>query len=93
MFSPRLFWSTLLVAAIALAFVIIAGALLGIGFGLNELAPSVGKSPFGVGISEGGGPITGLAGWILVIQAQFSQAMTATLSLLKTNTGGAIWSL
>ncbi len=92
MFSPRLFWSTLLVAAIALAFVIIAGALLGIGFGLNELAPSVGKSPFGVGISEGGGPITGLAGWILVIQAQFSQAMTATLSLLKSN-AGAIWSL
>lgn len=92
MLSPRLFWSTLLVAAIALALVIIAGALLGIGFGLNDIAPSVGKSPFGVGISEGGGPITGLAGWLLTVQAQFSQAMTATLSLLKTN-NGAIWPL
>ena len=92
MLSTRLFWSSLLVAAIALALMIVAGALIGIGFGLDGIAPSVGKSPFGVGISEGGGPITGLAGWILAVQAQFSHAMTAALSLMKTNTSG-IWPL
>ena len=56
--SPaRSFWLTLLIAALALAAVILAGAALGHVFGLDGSAPSVGKSPFGVGISEGGGSV------------------------------------
>jgi ABC-type nickel/cobalt efflux system permease component RcnA len=85
--SPaRSFWLTLLIAASALAVVLIAGAAIGHLFGLDGAAPSVGKSPFGVGISEGGGSVTGLAGWILSVQSQFSHMMTASLSLLKTDT-------
>ena len=91
--SPaRSFWLTLLIAALALAAVILAGAALGHVFGLDGSAPSVGKSPFGVGISEGGGSVAGLAGWILSVQSQFSHMMTAALSLLKTDTS-ALWTL
>jgi ABC-type nickel/cobalt efflux system permease component RcnA len=91
--SPaRSFWLTFLIAALALAGVILAGAALGHFFGLDGSAPSVGKSPFGVGISEGGGSVTGLAGWILSVQSQFSHMMTAALSLLKTDTS-ALWTL
>jgi ABC-type nickel/cobalt efflux system permease component RcnA len=91
--SPaRTFWLTLLIAAVALAVIIAAGAAIGHVFGLDGAEPSVGKSPFGVGISEGGGAATGLAGWILSVQSQFSHMMTAALSLLKTDTS-AIWTL
>ena len=91
--SPvRTFWLTLLIAAVALAVIFAAGAAIGHVFGLDGAEPSVGKSPFGVGISEGGGAATGLAGWILSVQSQFSHMMTAALSLLKTDTS-AIWTL
>ena len=56
------------------------------------MAPTIGKSPFGVGISEGGGPSGGLAGWIIEIQSQFSHAMNKALDLLKTEPS-AIWTL
>ena len=90
--SSRAFWLTLLIAVLALAVVILAGAALGHVLGLDGSAPSVGKSPFGVGISEGGGPATGLSGWILSVQSQFSHMMTAALGLLKTDTS-ALWTL
>jgi len=91
--SPaRSLWLTFLIAVLALVVVILAGAALGHVFGLDGAASSVGKSPFGVGISEGGGSVTGLAGWILSVQSQFSHMMTATLSLLKTDTS-ALWTL
>ena len=91
--SPaRTFWLTLLIVAVALAVIFAAGAAIGHVFGLDGAAPSVGKSPFGVGISESGGAATGLAGWILSVQSQFSHMMTAALSHLKTDTS-AIWTL
>jgi len=85
MVSTRSFWLTLFIAATGFLLVIGFGALVGHALGLDEVAPSVGKNPFGVGISEGGGAITGITGWILAVQAQFSHAMTSALSLFKTN--------
>jgi ABC-type nickel/cobalt efflux system permease component RcnA len=92
MLLMRSFWLTLVIAAIAFTLIVAAGALIGHGLGLDEAVNSVGKSPFGVGISEGGGPITGIAGWILAVQAQFSHAMTSALGLFKTN-ASALWTL
>ncbi len=87
-----LFWLSLAIAVLALTLVLILGSLGGHLFGLDAVAPAVGKSPFGVGISEGGGPSAGLAGWIIGVQSQFSHAMTGALDLLKSDPH-ALWTL
>jgi len=69
--SNNLFWLSLLIASSAFVLIVIGGSLLSHILGLDAMAPTIGKSPFGVGISEGGGPSGGLAGWIIEIQSQF----------------------
>jgi nickel/cobalt exporter len=43
------------------------------------------RNPFSVGISEGGGPATGLTGWILAQQAAFERLLAVTLRATKTD--------
>jgi len=90
--SNTQFWLSLLIAGSALVLIVIGGSLLSHLLGLDAMGPTIGKSPFGVGISEGGGASGGLAGWIIGIQSQFSHAMNKALDLLKTEPS-AIWTL
>jgi nickel/cobalt exporter len=82
--------TTLLIAAGALVVVLICGAVLNAGLGGSQAPPP--KSPFGVGMREGGGSATGLVGWILATQSAFYRSLTATLKALKTDSG-AVWAL
>ncbi len=90
--SNPIFWSSVAIAFVALGMIFLIGSLAGHLFGLDTVGPSVGKSPFGVGISEGGGQSSGIAGWIIAIQSQFSHAITSALDLLKSDPR-AIWTL
>jgi nickel/cobalt transporter (NicO) family protein len=82
--------TTLLIAAGALLVVLICGAALNAGLGGSQAPPP--KSPFGVGMREGGGGATGLVGWILATQSAFYRSLTAALKALKTDSG-AVWAL
>lgn len=43
------------------------------------------RSPFGVGISEGGGPAGGLAGWLLATQAGLERQLSAAVRAVATD--------
>ena len=69
--------------------IIAALALLGVSL-LVEPALAQAKNPFSVGISEGGGPATGLMGWILSQQGYFERALSAAVRASRTG-GSALW--
>jgi nickel/cobalt transporter (NicO) family protein len=50
------------------------------------------RNPFGGGVREGGGPATGIAGWILATQGAFYQELTRTVRALAGGPGAG-WSL
>lgn len=53
------------------------------------LAQAIGKSPFGIGDTYAGGPpASGITGWILAKQAEFTRAMIAALRATRSG-GGA----
>lgn len=79
---------TLLVAAAALAVVVACGALLSLAIG-PVAAPPPPRNPFGVGLREGGGPATGITGWILAVQADFYRRLTAAVRASTEGSGGA----
>jgi nickel/cobalt exporter len=82
---------SLLIGLGALGVVLAFGALASWLFGLGLSAPAP-KSPFGVGLREGGGDIGGFAGWVLSMQSGFSRAINAALRQLQTDPS-ASWSL
>ena len=68
------------------------GALLGLGaLLLAEPALAQAKNPFSVGISEGGGPSTGLMGWILSQQGFFERSLSAAVRASRTDAGALPW--
>ena len=79
------------IALAALALVGLAGAALSWAMGGLAAAPPP-RSPFGVGVREGGGSPTGLVGWILATQGRFYQQLTAAIREMKQQ-GGAAWTL
>jgi nickel/cobalt transporter (NicO) family protein len=81
-----------MIACFSVACVIGAGALLSYVFGLDSSTVPVGKSPFSVGIAEGGVSVSGFSGWILAVQSRFSQAMMAAIDTFKTSSGAG-WAL
>jgi nickel/cobalt exporter len=88
----KIFVTTIGIAFLACLLVVVFGLLLGHVIGIDSGSTSVGKSPFGVGISEGGGFQSGLVGWILSIQSQFARAMTSTIDTIVNDPRG-IWTL
>ncbi|WP_406854847.1 nickel transporter [Alsobacter sp. KACC 23698] len=79
------------IALAALALVGLAGAALSWAMGGLAAAPPP-RSPFGVGVREGGGSATGLVGWILATQGGFYQQLTAAIREMKQH-GAAGWTL
>lgn len=78
----------IIIAVISIGIVIAIGA--GIGDWISTASAPAQKSPFSVGISEGGAKSTGLAAIILDIQARFSTAMTSSLSLFRDGQSGLL---
>lgn len=78
----------IMIALISIGLVVAIGA--GIGDWISTASAPAQKSPFSVGISEGGGAATGLAAIILDIQARFSTAMTSSLSLFRDGQSGLL---
>ncbi len=76
----------LAIAALSIGIVFIIGA--GLGDWITTTTASAQKSPFSVGIREGGGATTGLAALILNVQARFSKAMTSSLMLFRDGETG-----
>ena len=58
---------------------------------LTEPALAQAKNPFSVGISEGGGPATGLMGWILAQQGWFERALSAAVRASRTDGSALPW--
>ena len=56
-----------------------------------EPALAQAKNPFSVGISEGGGPATGLMGWILGQQGFFERALSSAVRASRTDAGALPW--
>jgi ABC-type nickel/cobalt efflux system permease component RcnA len=50
------------------------------------------RNPFSVGIAEGGGNATGIAGWILAKQAEFERMLSGAIRAVKNDAAG-FWSL
>ncbi|NDA47062.1 MAG: nickel/cobalt transporter, partial [Alphaproteobacteria bacterium] len=50
------------------------------------------RNPFSVGIAEGGGNASGLAGWILAKQAEFERLLSGAVRSVKTDAAG-FWAL
>lgn len=50
------------------------------------------RNPFSVGISEGGGRYSGIAGWLLAKQAVFERMLSAAVRAVKTDRS-AMWTL
>ena len=82
----RLF--ALAIGILAIVIVFIIG--LALGEWITTQTPLVSKNPFSLGISEGGSPTNAIAALILNIQSRFSEAMTASLSLLKQGNSGLL---
>ena len=68
------------------ALLLALGALL-----LAEPALAQARNPFSVGISEGGGPTTGLMGWILSQQGFFERSLSAAVRASRTDGGALPW--
>lgn len=83
--------AALAIALGALALVGLAGAVLSWALGGIGAAPPP-KSPFGIGLREGGGSATGLTGWILATQSRFFQSLTDAVRTMKAS-GDAGWAL
>ncbi len=67
-------------------------ALLAIGILIvAEPALAQARNPFSVGISEGGGPATGVMGWILGQQGFFERALSAAVRACRTDAGALPW--
>lgn len=79
-----LLWRIGLIIAALLA-VIAVGSLIGLFIGSPAPTPAP-KSPFGMGLREGGGATSGLAAWILDVQSQFARAMNAAVRAFKSDT-------
>lgn len=76
----------ILICLIAIGLIFALGSMIGELAFTASSAPA--RNPFGVGISEGGGAATGIAAMILEFQARFSQAMTASLSVIQSSGSG-----
>ena len=50
------------------------------------------RNPFSVGIAEGGGNASGVAGWILAKQAEFERLLSGAVRSVKTDAAG-FWAL
>ena len=74
----------LAIACAAMICVVAIGSLIGFFIGSPTPTPAP-KSPFGMGLREGGAATSGLAAWILDIQSQFSRAMTAAVRAFKAD--------
>ena len=68
----------------AILIVIAVGALIGLVMGSPAPTPAP-KSPFGMGLREGGAATSGLAAWILDVQSEFARAMNAAVRAFKTD--------
>jgi ABC-type nickel/cobalt efflux system permease component RcnA len=79
----------LAIALAAIVLVVAVGSLIGLFIGSPAPTPAP-KSPFGMGLREGGAATSGLAAWILDIQSQFSRAMTAAVRAFKTDAWAGI---
>jgi nickel/cobalt exporter len=83
----------LLTAALALAalFAVLAlGTLASRWIDAGAVPPP--RNPFGVGVREGGGPTTGLAGWIMATQSLFYARLTQAIRAAAEAPAGA-WAL
>ena len=69
---------TIAIAFIAILSVLALGSLIGLFLGSPAPTPAP-KSPFGMGLREGGAATSGLAAWILDVQSQFARAMNAAV--------------
>jgi ABC-type nickel/cobalt efflux system permease component RcnA len=83
---------TVIIALAALLIMLAAGGLIGSLLGTGDGGQAMPKSPFGVGMKEGGGGMDRLSDAILSVQSAFSKAMTGAISLLSTDPA-AIWTL
>ena len=83
---------TVIIALAALLIMLAAGGLIGSLLGMGDGGQAMPKSPFGVGMKEGGGGMDRLSNAILSVQSAFSKAMTGAISLLSTDPA-AIWTL
>lgn len=68
----------------AILIVIAVGALIGLFLGSPAPTPAP-KSPFGMGLREGGAATSGLAAWILNVQSDFARAMNSAVRAFKTD--------
>jgi nickel/cobalt exporter len=68
----------------AVLIVIAGGALIGVLIGSPAPTPAP-KSPFSMGLREGGAATNALAAWILNVQADFSRVMNAAVRAFKTD--------
>ncbi|MCJ2031837.1 nickel transporter [Methylobacterium sp. J-043] len=70
--------------AVAAGAVVAAGALLaGIAWTLGPVAAPPPRSPFGIGFREAAPATTGLGGWLLAVQSNFSSNLRAAVTALK----------
>lgn len=83
---------TVIIALAALLIMVAAGGLIGSLLGSGDAGQAMPKSPFGVGMKEGGGGMDRLSNAILSVQSAFSKAMTGAIKLLSTDPA-AIWTL
>ena len=74
-----------LIGIVSLALILAITWALGGVLGLDAGAIAAGKSPFGLGLSEGGQASGGLAGLFIEIQARFSQSMSAAVAAIKSD--------
>jgi nickel/cobalt exporter len=86
----RLRLATVLVAGGALALVLLLGSLASHWIDAGAMPPP--RNPFGVGLSEGGGPTSGIAGWILATQSAFYRQLTQAIRTLSAGPQAA-WTL
>ena len=70
--------------AVALAATLVGALAWLLAPGLTAPPP---RSPFGIGIREAAPAATGLGGWLLAVQASFSQSLQSALSALKQGGG------
>ncbi|GJE79171.1 nickel/cobalt transporter [Methylorubrum thiocyanatum] len=80
-------WTLRLILA-AGAVLAAAGLLAGIAWLLGPAAAPPPRSPFGIGFREAAPATTGLGGWLLAVQSNFSSQLRAAVSALKA---GGSW--
>ena len=73
--------------AIAIALSCAVAALFGVADAFAQA-----RNPFSVGISEGGGSASGIAGWILAKQSEFERLLSGAVRAVKGD-GHAMWTL